>query len=78
MHCKPSVKIQSNNYGCRFFCTIHNQTDTELGKWEGQEGWQHTPDPGWPFHVGLAKADQPRGVKNTWWHSIFAQQAEGC
>lgn len=42
------------------------QTDTELGKWEGQEGWQHAPDPGWPFHVGLVKADKPHGMKNKW------------
>lgn len=32
----------------------------------------------WPFHMGLAKADKPHGMKNKWWHRIFAQQAKGC
>lgn len=64
-----------NNYGCRFFCTIHNSdTDTELGEWEGPEAGSTHLTQAWPFHTWLVKADKPHGMKNKWQHSIFARQ----
>lgn len=64
--CKPLVKIQSNNYGCRFFCTTHNSdTDTELRWVGGAGGWQRADSPqlwplsGWPRLI-------PHGMMSKW------------